>query len=182
MKSKLCFILICVVLLLTLVSCQYANDSKDPHDNDTSDSKITVEEDISYDEKVDGVQSYTDPETNEPDLSYPSDAPYNSAVITVFSEKAKSYKVIDDMDEIDNVISFFESLEKGAIDSDKKGGMTIAVVINTPELKTRIYFINNDKISFSGLYSVDKSAYSDFLAYYDELPYSEHITKWTENT
>ncbi|MBQ4054317.1 MAG: hypothetical protein IJD17_01285 [Clostridia bacterium] len=160
MRSKLFVFCVCILFALVMSSCAETETS------DAADTDIGSEIDL-----VTDIQSESD--TAETDFAYPAEAPLNSAVITI-CDYPKRYKVIDDESEIDRIINFFESLEKEEIQSDKKGGKTIAVVINTPEIKTRIYFINDDKIDFSGFYSVNESAYSDFLTYYNELPYPEY--------
>ena len=162
MRSKLFVFCVCILFELLMSSCA---ETEIP---DTSDTDIGSEIDL-----VTDIQSEPESETVEANFAYPAEAPLNSAVITI-CDYPKRYKVIDDESEIDRIINFFESLEKEAIQSDKKGGKTIAVVINTSEIKTIIYFINEDKIDFSGLYSVNESAYSDFLTYYNELTYPEY--------
>ncbi|MBQ3101067.1 MAG: hypothetical protein IJC50_08765 [Clostridia bacterium] len=169
MRLKLFVLCVCLLLALLMSSCAGTETS------DSADTSIESETELDTD-----TQSETESDTAETDFAYPAEAPLNSAVITI-CDYPKRYKVIDDESEIDRIINFFESLEKEEIQSDKKGGQTIAVVINTPEIKTRIYFINEDKIDFSGLYSVNESAYSDFLTYYNELPYPEYSVDLKEN-
>ncbi len=158
------YMVVIVVSLLLLVSCGAKNDVADDTEATEKLSTSAATKEIEESETDEGKTGYF----------WPSDAPENSAVITVFSQDGRKCKIVDDVNEVDYIIDFFESLEKTEIEYDKKGGQTVAVVINTSDVKKRWYFIGKDKLGFSGTYKVDESSYYDFLSYYEKLACPEY--------
>ncbi len=153
-----------VVALLCLVSC---GTKTDVADDTEATEKLSTSATTQKIEEPESEESETD--EGKTGYFWPSDAPENSAVITVFSQDGRKCKIVDDVNDVEYIIDFFESLEKTEIEYDKKGGQTVAVVINTSDVKKRWYFIHKDKVASRGTYKVDESAYYDFLEYYGNL-------------
>lgn len=160
--------LICLLLLsLILVSCGEAESEVKTPDVTLDTAPATSSN-----------ETAKTPETDEADLRetvyvWPADVPDNSVIITVFTDEGRKFKVVDDPDEIEYIVNFFEDLDKKELLNDNKGRQTVSVVINTEDIGMRLSFIGKSKLEFMGRHAVAESAYEDFLEYYESLDIPE---------